>query len=177
MSRAADSRHKYSSVVKVRVTSTKRAPGKTGKVAALETRLRSASDLCSMRQQKLKPTHANRLFPLETKFRDGAEPSCFVCHTTRGCRPATLFDFPPGLMLFGANRNRPAVRAGAVGAEEPRPARHSAQQKNRLLSEEVGRGEGQGYFACSAGGREFESHLVHQFEDALRSCGGPVAQW
>ena len=31
-----------------------------------------------------------------------------------------------------------------------------------FCSDEVGRGEGQGYFACHAGGCGFESHLVHQ---------------
>ena len=31
-----------------------------------------------------------------------------------------------------------------------------------VCSDEVGRGEGQGYFACHAGGCGFESHLVHQ---------------
>jgi len=32
----------------------------------------------------------------------------------------------------------------------------------RDVANEVGRGEGQGYFACGAGGRGFDSHLVHQ---------------
>ena len=39
------------------------APVKTGKVAALETRLPSASAPCSMRQQKLKPTRREPLVP------------------------------------------------------------------------------------------------------------------
>lgn len=39
--------------------------------------------------------------------------------------------------------------------------------KNR--GAQVGRGEGQGYFASGAGGCGFESHLAHN--------GGPVAQW
>jgi len=41
----------------------------------------------------------------------------------------------------------------------------------------VGRGEGQGYFAYYAGGRGFESHLVHQKLQAICfRAGGPVAQ-
>jgi len=41
----------------------------------------------------------------------------------------------------------------------------------------VGRGEGQGYFAYYAGGRGFDSHLVHRNSQAICfRAGGPVAQ-
>ena len=35
------------------------------------------------------------------------------------------------------------------------------------MTPRVGRGVGKGYFACHAGGREFESHLVHKLSDRV----------
>jgi len=78
-------------------------------------------------------------------------------------------------MLSGANRIRSAVRAGAAGSES---GGHEEFVRRAFLAEQqscgfqglylqtlnAGRGEGQGYFASRAGGREFESHLIHQFE-------------
>ena len=92
-------------------------------------------------------------------------------------------------MLSGANRIRSAVRAGAAGVSDAGCAQNcdatnvdGAQrscgfQGLYLQTLNAERGEGQGYFAYGAGGREFESHLVHQFENAVCSRGGPVAQW
>jgi hypothetical protein len=42
--------------------------------------------------------------------------------------------------------------------------------------EEVGRGEGQGYFACGAGGCGFESHLAHVEAGLQPGLHAPVAQ-
>ena len=43
-----------------------------------------------------------------------------------------------------------------------------------MLSRRVGRGVGQGYFACHAGGCGFESHLVHFLLDRTYAERGGV---
>lgn len=56
---------------------------------------------------------------------------------------------PPGLNLWPRDRKPEGMGCSAWIDQVCRKAK------------EVGRGAGQGYFASNAGGREFESHLVH----------------
>jgi len=79
--RAADSRHKDSGEVKVRVTSTKEQSAQGRKVADFETRL--PFRVCSAKAQT---SSREPSVPAGAKRREGAEPSYFVCHTMRADR-------------------------------------------------------------------------------------------
>src|SRR5262249_24396127 len=90
-----------------------------------------------------------------TKCRDGAEKSCFVCQTTRGSCSATLIDYS-SRRDFGRRESRPACDSRR-GFEKDRrtaktlPCATGFCSREIAARNEVGRGVGQGYFACHAG--------------------------
>jgi hypothetical protein len=62
-----------------------------------------------------------------------------------------------------------AERQGRSGAAPPQRL-----TLPEFCGDEVGRGEGQGYFACRAGGCGFESHLVHQLRASSSMDRAPM---
>jgi hypothetical protein len=111
-SRAADSRHNKTDVVKVRVTSTKRALWATGEMRHRKAACFATGNSSSNQTQTARSHRISR---------DGAEKGYFVCETTRDCGPATLLDFPPGTT---PERKAPRERSDGENDEDERMEAH-----------------------------------------------------